>query len=434
MLEGGEQKREVVIQLSPAAAVEGKVTGEEGEPLSGCSVSLMRYLHLSTGVGGGERRMVARGNATTNDLGEYRVFDLPPGRYYVRTHCRTPQAASQEVYQDLFHPGVPALEGAAQLRLAAGAEVTGIDFRMRRIKAVTIEGKLSIPAVANLRPEMFHVQLTGKAAGAEEMFRSGGQVMPAGEFRIVGVTPGEYTISARSGFGDRQYYGETDIIVGEKPPSAVSLAAHPLPSIAGTVRFEGTPPPNREHLRVWLQPSVKGGCAGAEPGRIAADGAFVLKNVQPGECFVQLSGYSGYVKSVRLAGEPAQGLRVKVRPGSVGPLEIAASSLTGELEGSVSGTSAGALMLLLAPKDGQGQLRLHTGEAGRPFRFSNLPPGEYRLFAFSGVQSVEGSSPELFKQLESRAAAVKIDEGGRASAQMEAIPASVVLEAIEKIE
>ncbi|MDX1983921.1 MAG: carboxypeptidase-like regulatory domain-containing protein, partial [Bryobacteraceae bacterium] len=46
MLEGGEQKREVVIQLSPAAAVEGKVTGEEGEPLSGCSVSLMRYLHL----------------------------------------------------------------------------------------------------------------------------------------------------------------------------------------------------------------------------------------------------------------------------------------------------------------------------------------------------------------------------------------------------
>ena len=50
------------------------------------------------------------------------------------------------------------------------------------------------------------------------------------------------------------------------------------------------------------------------------------------------------------------------------------------------------------------------------------------------MQSVEGSSPELFKQLESRAAAVKIDEGGRASAQVEAIPASVVLEAIEKIE
>jgi protocatechuate 3,4-dioxygenase beta subunit len=432
VLDSGEQKKDIVIRLSPAAVVEGRVRDEEGDGLPNCSVAVLRYQSISNGAGA-VRRLAPRNQAVTNDVGEYRIFDLPPGRYYVRAQCRASQFASAEIFQDLFHPGVPSLDGAARVKLDPGAELRGVDFRMRRVKAAVVAGRLTIPAVPNLRPDLFHIQLAPRSA-VDGAWAPGASVAPNGEFRVAGVPPGEYLVTARSGIGTKQYYAEADLMIGDKPPGEVNLLAAPLPTITGTLRFEGAAPPNREHLRVWLQPSEGAGCSSSDSSRVSADGGFTLTNVHPGECVVLVSGYGGFVKAVRMGGEPAQGVRIRIRPGSAGPLEVTVSDKVGGLEASASGAGASSVMFVLAPESSAGHPRFQVSEGGRSLHMGGLAPGEYRLYALETSMMLGPEALEVLRELQSKGAAVKIEEGGRATAQVDVIAARLVDDALARIE
>ena len=63
------------VALPRGSAVSGRILDEFGEPVADASVSAMR-----TQYSGGKRRLVQSGRpSTTNDLGQFRVFGLPPG-------------------------------------------------------------------------------------------------------------------------------------------------------------------------------------------------------------------------------------------------------------------------------------------------------------------------------------------------------------------
>ena len=70
---------------SPATAqdfrgsIAGTISDEEGEPVAGVSVQAMSKVFNQ-----GKSALQARGSAKTDDRGNYRLYDLPPGRYYVQ--------------------------------------------------------------------------------------------------------------------------------------------------------------------------------------------------------------------------------------------------------------------------------------------------------------------------------------------------------------
>src|SRR5262249_17993235 len=81
----GERLKDVVFQLTPAGAIGGRVVDATGEPLLGVNIGILRAVYDENGkktftsitsVG----QLLTR----TDDRGEYRVFLLPPGRYYVQ--------------------------------------------------------------------------------------------------------------------------------------------------------------------------------------------------------------------------------------------------------------------------------------------------------------------------------------------------------------
>jgi len=74
----GDEKKQLEIKLRPQGVITGTVSDDFGEPLAGASVMLMRL-----GYRQGRRELLPFGDATTNDLGEYRKFGLEPGRYYL---------------------------------------------------------------------------------------------------------------------------------------------------------------------------------------------------------------------------------------------------------------------------------------------------------------------------------------------------------------
>ena len=79
----GQTVPDISFRLTPAATVAGRVIDINGDPLAGVSVQALRSTYDATG----KRQLQAVGVAKTNDLGEYRLYWMNPGRYYINANA-----------------------------------------------------------------------------------------------------------------------------------------------------------------------------------------------------------------------------------------------------------------------------------------------------------------------------------------------------------
>src|SRR6185503_1926865 len=68
----------IQLKLTPQGVIIGRVYDQDGDPVENAQVQVMRYTYPRGG-----RQLSTVGTGSTNDLGEYRVAGLAPGRYYV---------------------------------------------------------------------------------------------------------------------------------------------------------------------------------------------------------------------------------------------------------------------------------------------------------------------------------------------------------------
>jgi hypothetical protein len=77
-LDSGESIKNASIRLPAAGTVSGRISDESGAPAMGAPVQLIRPLYYSEG-----RTVEIVGSAFADDRGEYRLYGVPPGRYYL---------------------------------------------------------------------------------------------------------------------------------------------------------------------------------------------------------------------------------------------------------------------------------------------------------------------------------------------------------------
>src|SRR2546421_10964162 len=88
------------------------------------------------------------GGAATNDLGEYRMFDIAAGRYFLKSTPRGerfmgPGAAPEtEEYAPVFYPGVSDVRGAVMLDVQPGQTMRGVDMVIQKIPTRRVKGKV----------------------------------------------------------------------------------------------------------------------------------------------------------------------------------------------------------------------------------------------------------------------------------------------------
>jgi protocatechuate 3,4-dioxygenase beta subunit len=125
------------LRLTRTAAIAGRVTDEHGDPIVGASVTAS----LSTAGTDTPRRA----NATTNDLGEYRLGRLRAGAYAVSVVTRTDEQVATarpgggyllgpRTFRT-FYPDSLEETDAVPVSLAAGDERGNIDFHVPRARA-----------------------------------------------------------------------------------------------------------------------------------------------------------------------------------------------------------------------------------------------------------------------------------------------------------
>lgn len=199
-------RRTADLTLQRGAVMVGRVLDESGEPLVEVSVMAMRELPAGRGPNGSMHPFVPFGtSAQTNDLGEFRLYGLPPGQYYVYATPRHPppflSAAQGRTMTMLptYYPGTADRAAAHPITLAGGQTANDVVVRMVTAAAYQVSGIVRDQAGRPVEHAM--VRLTADdAQGARGPMMFGFNVMHAsrtdagGRFTIGNVTSGAYSL------------------------------------------------------------------------------------------------------------------------------------------------------------------------------------------------------------------------------------------------
>jgi len=77
-LQPGQRLKDLAVRLTPHAVITGRVVDEKREPIVLGQVQAMTYSFRA-----GKKELATSQMVHTNDLGEYRIYGLSPGKYYV---------------------------------------------------------------------------------------------------------------------------------------------------------------------------------------------------------------------------------------------------------------------------------------------------------------------------------------------------------------
>jgi hypothetical protein len=427
----GQTIDKVDFNLPRGAIVTGRVVDEAGEPATEVQVSAMRY-----GYAQGRRQLVPAGRtATTNDIGEYRIYGLPPGQYYVSATLRTFNlfdiaSSDRSGYAPTYYPGTPTVSEAQRLTIELGQTRAGIDVVLTPARLARITGT----AVDSDGKPITNAQLlvAQTAGGGGISFISGGQFRPDGSFTISNLTPGEYSIGVRQTSSGPLAGGVADAIsttvtvagedinglqlVGVKPSTVTGRVILPQ-ATAGAIR-----PASIQLTANAARPTPIPNLGGGEGNRVNDDFTFEIK-VQPGQRVIRLSPQfqGATLKAVRRNGTDVTDDGIEVRPNEdISGVEIELTTQVSELSGMVADTRGQTVkdysVVVFARESARwftGSRYFGSGRADQDGRFKvrNLPPGDYYAIALDYVEPGAGTDPEFLEKIRDRATAFSMTEG-----------------------
>lgn len=181
------------IEMLPGAVIVGAVHDDQGNPLSGISVTVIRKAR----AGGTELSRAEP--APTNDRGEFRADRLLPGEYLVLAAPPTRREAGIAVMPTYF-PDVTDAKSATTVTVATGQTVTGTLITMQTVASFEVTGTVvdsqgrPVRALIVFVSESVQTWVPKQSAGMRVKVRAV-QTRPDGTFRIPDLGPGSYRLT-----------------------------------------------------------------------------------------------------------------------------------------------------------------------------------------------------------------------------------------------
>jgi protocatechuate 3,4-dioxygenase beta subunit len=415
------------LRLTPEAIISGRVTDELGEPLPGVSVRLMHPVYVN-----GQRQLqrIETIIGTTNDRGEYRIFDLAPGRYYVVATGGNSGAAFDRAFP-VFYPGVADPSAARMFDVKPGSEFHDINLMLLPARLTRLRGR--VVDAANGQPVGgAHITPAPKGSAFNSASSGSGATSNAqGEWEIDGAWPGPYFVSADAVRGQERLIARVSV---DLPPAGLDdilLSVTPGAEVAGTVRLEGERGRsefNSAHMRVLLQAQEYD--AGSAASAVTPAGGFTFRTLRPATYFASAMALpeSLYLKSVRFEKQETINTGFEVGEPKSYHLDLAVSGDGAQLSGTVRDSdgapSAGATVVLVPADPALGRIeRLYktasTGHDGK-YLLQGIPPGAYRLYCWEEVEPGIWFEPDFLRAYEGEAAEVSLAANDRKTADLKA--------------
>jgi hypothetical protein len=468
-LADGQRIANIDVKLARGGVITGRVLDEDGEPLARALVTILRQQYLR-----GEKQLTTVGTDQSDDRGQYRVFGLPPGDYYVSATAggldgplrqllagagrggpppALDQAPASTGYAATYYPGVITAGEAARIKLAASQETTGIDFQLQLVPLATVKGTVvGGPATVVMVPEEGGAG-GGRGGGGRGLGAGGllGQGLRAtarqdGTFSIGNVTPGRYTIIARSAeglldggvsrmtpFAGTKTAVQPLVVAGEE----VHVVLTPMPGVelSGTITLEASTtaaPKGFSGFRVNPVPldSVPSMPRLARPADGSEKGQFSIPDVMAGRYLIRANGPSGWtMKAVYVDGRDVTDQPIEVKNDNVTGLNVIFSDKISRISGTVRnsrGTGIAALTVIAFPTDdklwlpqSRQILTSRTDQSGA-YRLTAVPPGDYFVVAVEDVEQGEWFDPTFLEQIRDSAQKVTLGEGDQKTQDLKA--------------
>jgi protocatechuate 3,4-dioxygenase beta subunit len=452
-LAAGEKMTDLIFRLQKTAVITGRVVDEDGEPMVRVSVEVLRRRMVD-----GSPKFSPMGIETTDDQGTYRIFGLPPGKYFVRVtpsgndHTMvmvgggdqdeeesTPPPKSE--YPETYYPGTTDPARAAAIDVKAGDEIPRIDFSITprdAAKKFRVRGHVTDTLAV---PAQGFIQIMAIPRNGDDLNLSGRFMaqpnQKTGNFELDQVPPGAYIVEAMLLGTGKPHTAEQDVEVTTADVDSVSLAITAGAEIPGRVTFEGSDAgaASSGNVTVSAFPERRGApFAGVAQATLKPDGSFVLSEVGDGRYVIRI--YSKclecYLKSASATGVDliAQGLTIS---GGTGPNEIdlVYSSNTGKLTGTVTDADGlplpGAYVTLVkdtGPREADSEPKDGTTDQYGKFEISGIPPGRYKALAWAkpDADSDSYNDPDFVKPFADKLESIEVDAGSTVTLQIKAIP------------
>jgi hypothetical protein len=427
-LDPGQHLENITLRMSPQGVIAGRVVDEDGDPVPNIQLQLLHYSYRK-----GKRKLEPWDNSGTNDLGEYRLFGLSPGKYYLSaTPAEGPRLyTGRQGYAPTYYPATNDPASAGALELQPGTLLRGVEITLMKTRTVRLRGRVVDPAGPSMG---VNVMLTPRE-DAESMFEHqlSAKMDSQGGFEFPSVIPGAYLVQAFKHAGANKMYAATQAVDARgNDVENIVLELAPAAELKGYLRVEGRALANVADLQVYLQPDGPN-YAGWAGGPVKADGSFTILNVIPTHYELNVHGFPDdyYIQSAALGGKDILEAGINFTPGTGGAIEIVLASTGGQVEGVVLNAdqqpATEASVVAVPDEPRRSQLRFykddHTDQYGR-FTIKGIAPGRYKLFAWEDVEEGAYQDPEFIKRFEALGEAVVIRENSHESAQLKLIPAA----------
>jgi protocatechuate 3,4-dioxygenase beta subunit len=425
-LRSGQEVKDLLFRLIPSAVIAGKILDEDGEPLPEIVVSALRQGYLE-----GKPSLSTETTVQTDDRGEYRLFGLSPGRYFVSAvfpqWSRFSRGAEVEDaqpnpqgYAKMYYPGTPDAAKATAISIKEGEEIPSVEIFMRQVVVYRIRGRIynQITHKAGTQTNVFLLPKTKSrewTGGKQQSFVQ----KQDGSFEIADVLPGSYVLTALWFDEGKSHATHVPIDVSNADVEGIAITIAPGTDISGRIIWDGTPSLEQDELSVAAEsPDINFGFSGSS--RVTSANTFVLKGLGDGNYMARVwgQGKDCYIKDVQYAGVSALADGFPVKGGAAGTLEITISSHGARVQGTVAdsdGLRAVGVRVVLVPEPSHRTqytlFKEQTTDQYGHFELRGIAPGDYKLFSWEEAESGAWEDPEFLKPFEEKGEKITLQEG-----------------------
>jgi 5-hydroxyisourate hydrolase-like protein (transthyretin family) len=458
---------QVTVPLVPGGIISGYIRDTQGKPASGVPVTVLRAAYQD-----GRRTLTAVSTSaninplgaehSTNDRGEYRIFWVPPGEYFVRTDVANNIVAFQQPKSSTvplltYYPGTTDASRAVPVTVMPGQEVPAIDFPIESAPAFSISGKVSVlvsgglalPTGQSFRSvSSFFVVPQNASPGDRFPLTTNSKLIAGGnsasqtdfEFELHGIAPGSYYVyplflSGQPGNanpGGGYYATRMAVDVFDKDVTGITGVIQRNPDLKFHVSLQGNPPPNPRQqqnqtaIRVQLRsqealpPLVSGALSTMQQAQ--PDGSITFPNLFPSKYKIAIPQVPGgyYIADIRQGSATLYNdgiLTVTGEEPAVVELTLKAggASVQGVVRDKEGKPVTGSVVLIPSPPRRQNSLlykRVTANPDTGQFTLNGVAPGEYRLFAWQKAPAGAEENEEFLAKYQNRGQSVTVTGDG----------------------
>jgi Carboxypeptidase regulatory-like domain len=429
------------FNLPRGSVIAGRVIDEFGDPVAEVGIAALRLRFAE-----GRRRMIPVGRfAQTDDGGNFRLYGLAPGDYYIsasQTSFSFGESSDDRVgYAPTYYPGTASAQQADKVTVSIGDEVSGLVFSLVPTRTARISGTAVDSRGRPMAGAFISVMERSGDGGGMGMSGGGAQVREDGSFTISDVGPGDYLLQARhsTNHNESGEIASAPVTVNGEDLSGVTLVASTGTVIRGRVVFDVPPPAGK------ILPGAVGVAAmplesfdammfidGQMRERLNDDWTFELRAMAGPVRIWPMRMPAGYsLKQVFWRGQDItdSGLPLKGNT-AITDVEVILTAQSTTVIGAVTDAAGKPVLdyvalLFAEDSDKWGTMSRYLTLA-RPdqqggFVIKQLPPGRYLAAALPYLEDGDQSNPELLERLRGLATPFTLAEGGRQRLQLKVV-------------